>query len=87
MVDSSPGVRQLAEFLLSDTLATKAPLLAYNHFVESLFVLNGCAAGLYASRVGASLAGAPEGAAAGTGAGGAPEQFTLRGLENRWVGG
>ena len=25
----------------------QAPLLAYNHFVESLFVLNDCRAGLY----------------------------------------
>ncbi|GBF90548.1 hypothetical protein Rsub_03119 [Raphidocelis subcapitata] len=81
LVDPSPGVRQLAEFLLTDTLATKAPLLAYNHFVESLFVLNGCAAGLYAARVGASLAGAPEGGAGG--GGGAPAQFTLRGPANR----
>lgn len=37
-----PQVRGLAEYLLGDTLATKAPLLAYNHFVEALFVLNGC---------------------------------------------
>lgn len=89
LVDPSPGVRQLAEFLLTDTLATKAPLLAYNHFVESLFVLNGCAAGLYAARVGASLAGAPEGGegAGGAGAtGAAPAQFTLRGAANRWAG-
>ena len=81
LVDPSPRVRQLAEFLMSDTLAAKAPLLAYNHFVESLFVLNGCAAGLYAARVGASLAGAPAAGAGGGaggegGEGGAPAQFT-----------
>ena len=35
-------VRALAEYLLGDTLATKAPLLAYNHFVEALFALNDC---------------------------------------------
>eukprot|EP00967_Tisochrysis_lutea_P135679 scaffold241121_cov21-Tisochrysis_lutea.AAC.1 len=29
-----------------------APLLAYNHFVEALFVLNGCQAGLHAGRIG-----------------------------------
>jgi hypothetical protein len=44
--------------LLRDTLATKAPLLAYNHFVEALFVLNGCTAGLHGARLGANLAGA-----------------------------
>ena len=89
LVDPSPGVRRLAEFLLADALAAKAPLLAYNHFVESLFVLNGCAAGLYAARVGASLAGAPAGGGGdgdgGDGAAGAPAQFTLRGPQNRCV--
>jgi condensin-2 complex subunit D3 len=35
-------VRRLAEYLLADTLASRAPLLAYNHFVEAIFVLNGC---------------------------------------------
>ena len=91
LVDPSPRVRQLAEFLMSDTLAAKAPLLAYNHFVESLFVLNGCAAGLDAARVGASLAGAPAAGAGGGaggegGEGGAPAQFTLRGAANRRAG-
>jgi hypothetical protein len=57
-VDPSPAVRQLAEYLLRDTLATKAPLLAYNHFVEALLVLNGCTAGLHGARLGANLAGA-----------------------------
>ncbi|GFH23396.1 Cnd1 domain-containing protein, partial [Haematococcus lacustris] len=52
LVDSCAEVRQLAEYLLGDTLATKAPLLAYNHFVEAIFVLNGCQAGLYAGRIG-----------------------------------
>ncbi|GIL80353.1 hypothetical protein Vretifemale_9598 [Volvox reticuliferus] len=50
LVDESPSVRQLAQYLLSDSLASKAPLLAYNHFLESLFVLNACSAGLRASR-------------------------------------
>ncbi|WIA29655.1 hypothetical protein OEZ86_012141 [Tetradesmus obliquus] len=73
LVDPSPAVRQLAEYLLRDTLATKAPLLAYNHFVEALFVLNGCTAGLHGARLGANLAGAggSGSAAAASDAGGA----------------
>ncbi|KAK9813253.1 hypothetical protein WJX72_011494 [[Myrmecia] bisecta] len=51
LVDDSPSVCALAEFLLGDTLASKAPLLAYNHFVESLFVLNDCRAGLHGGGV------------------------------------
>jgi condensin-2 complex subunit D3 len=42
LVDESPHIRQLADYLLGDALATKAPLLAYNHFVEALFMLNDC---------------------------------------------
>ncbi|EIE24970.1 hypothetical protein COCSUDRAFT_83663 [Coccomyxa subellipsoidea C-169] len=48
LVDDSARVRSLAEYLLTDTLSSKAPLLAYNHFVEALFVLNECRAGLHA---------------------------------------
>jgi hypothetical protein len=55
LVDPSPAVRQLAEYLLKDVMAVKAPLLAYNHFVEALFVLNGCTAGLHGSRLGENL--------------------------------
>ncbi|GAX77789.1 hypothetical protein CEUSTIGMA_g5232.t1 [Chlamydomonas eustigma] len=44
LVDPSQQVRQLAEYLLGDTLASKAPALAYNHFIESIFVLNACKA-------------------------------------------
>lgn len=33
----------------------QAPLLAYNHFVESLFVLNGCRAGLHGGGSAATL--------------------------------
>ncbi|KAJ9527704.1 hypothetical protein QJQ45_025978, partial [Haematococcus lacustris] len=62
LVDSCAEVRQLAEYLLGDTLATKAPLLAYNHFVEAIFVLNGCQAGLYAGRIGGG--GGPGGGSA-----------------------
>lgn len=42
LVDDSPRVRGLADYLLGDTLAAKAPLLAYNNFVEALFSLNCC---------------------------------------------
>jgi condensin-2 complex subunit D3 len=59
-------VRQLAEYLLRDVLAVKAPLLAYNHFVEAIFVLNGCTAGLHGARLGANLGGGGMGASAGT---------------------
>jgi condensin-2 complex subunit D3 len=65
LVDPSPAVRQLAQFLLTDTLATKAPLLAYNHFLESLFVLNGCTAGLQAARQGGGAGAGGGGVAAG----------------------
>jgi hypothetical protein len=41
---NTPQVRRLAEYLLGDALAVKAPLLAYNHFVEAIFVLNNCRA-------------------------------------------
>lgn len=42
LVDDSPQVRKLGEYLLGDALTAKAPLLAYNHFVECIFVLNRC---------------------------------------------
>jgi hypothetical protein len=77
LVDPSPAVRQLAEYLLRDVLAVKAPLLAYNHFVEAIFVLNGCTAGLHGARLGANLGSSGGGggvsAAGGGGAGGADE--------------
>ena len=59
-MDDCPAVRSLAEFLLADTLASKAPLLAYNHFVEALFVLNDCHEGIH----GGAGSGAPLGEAA-----------------------
>ncbi|MEW5301609.1 MAG: hypothetical protein WDW36_004459 [Sanguina aurantia] len=40
LVDTSPEVRSLGKHLLGSSLAAKAPLLALNHFVETLFVLN-----------------------------------------------
>ncbi|XP_020520612.1 condensin-2 complex subunit D3 isoform X2 [Amborella trichopoda] len=42
LVDESEKIRQLADFLIGSILKTKAPLLAYNSFVEAIFVLNGC---------------------------------------------
>jgi hypothetical protein len=57
LVDPCQRVAHLAEYLLTDTLATKMPNLAYNHFVESLFVLNDCTVGL--ARLGAASAGLP----------------------------
>ena len=42
LADNSPGVRALAASLLADPqLAPRVPLLAYNHFSEALFSLNG----------------------------------------------
>ncbi|GER52181.1 condensation complex subunit 1 domain-containing protein [Striga asiatica] len=42
LVDESEKIRQLADFLFGNILKAKAPLLAYNSFVESIFVLNDC---------------------------------------------
>jgi hypothetical protein len=75
-VDASAAVRQLAEYLLAGPLASKAPLLAYNHFVECLFVLNRCTAGPHGARVRASLT---DGAAGGD----AVSRFTLPGTPHR----
>ncbi|CAN6468839.1 unnamed protein product [Victoria cruziana] len=44
LVDESEKIRTLADFLFSSFLKTKAPLLAYNSFVEVIFLLNGCKA-------------------------------------------
>lgn len=35
-------VRQLADYLLGTALTSKVPLLAYNHFIESIYLLNDC---------------------------------------------
>lgn len=44
LADEAPAVRQLCAALLRDPqLAPRVPLLAYNHFQEALFVLNGAA--------------------------------------------
>ncbi|XP_027338304.1 condensin-2 complex subunit D3 [Abrus precatorius] len=42
LVDESEKIRQLADFLFGNILKVKSPLLAYNSFVEAVFVLNGC---------------------------------------------
>ncbi|XP_021746091.1 condensin-2 complex subunit D3-like [Chenopodium quinoa] len=42
--DESDKIRQLADFLFGNILKAKAPLLAYNSFVEAVFVLNDCQA-------------------------------------------
>ncbi|KFK33804.1 hypothetical protein AALP_AA5G062300 [Arabis alpina] len=42
LVDDSEKIRQLADFLFGIILKVKAPLLAYNSFVEAIYVLNDC---------------------------------------------
>ncbi|XP_057956929.1 uncharacterized protein LOC131150308 isoform X2 [Malania oleifera] len=42
LVDESEKIRQLADYLFGNILKAKAPLLAYNSFVEAIFVLNDC---------------------------------------------
>ncbi|KAK7412933.1 hypothetical protein VNO78_04708 [Psophocarpus tetragonolobus] len=42
LVDKSEKIRQLADFLFGNILKVKSPLLAYNSFVEAVFVLNDC---------------------------------------------
>nr|XP_016460047.1 PREDICTED: LOW QUALITY PROTEIN: condensin-2 complex subunit D3-like [Nicotiana tabacum] len=42
LVDESEKIRQLADYLFGNILKGKEPLLAYNSFVEAMFVLNDC---------------------------------------------
>ncbi|XP_050372947.1 uncharacterized protein LOC126790663 [Argentina anserina] len=44
LVDESEKIKQLSNFLFSNILKAKAPLLGYNSFVEAIFVLNDCRA-------------------------------------------
>ncbi|XP_050206637.1 uncharacterized protein LOC126656175 isoform X2 [Mercurialis annua] len=44
LVDESEKIKQLSDFLFGNILKVKAPLLAYNSFVESIYVLNDCVA-------------------------------------------
>ena len=44
LVDPSPELARLSECLLSETVASKGPLLPYNHFIEAVFALNNCKA-------------------------------------------
>ena len=41
LTDPSPRVRAIADYLIRKTLAERLPLLAYNHFFELLFIMNG----------------------------------------------
>ncbi|XP_074320803.1 condensin-2 complex subunit CAP-D3 [Silene latifolia] len=50
LVDESEKIRQLADFLFGNILKAKAPLLAYNSFVEAIFVLNDCHAHMASSK-------------------------------------
>ncbi|XP_058083517.1 uncharacterized protein LOC131231370 [Magnolia sinica] len=42
LVDESEKIRHQADFLFGSILKAKAPLLAYNSFVEAIFILNDC---------------------------------------------
>ncbi|XP_020254860.1 condensin-2 complex subunit D3 [Asparagus officinalis] len=42
LVDECENIRHLADFLFGSILKVKAPLLAYNSFIEAIFVLNDC---------------------------------------------
>ncbi|KAG8048903.1 hypothetical protein GUJ93_ZPchr0009g199 [Zizania palustris] len=44
LVDESEKIRHLADFLFGNILKAKAPLLAYNSFIEAIYVLNNCLA-------------------------------------------
>ncbi|KAK3435615.1 hypothetical protein EUGRSUZ_C00337 [Eucalyptus grandis] len=52
LVHESEKIRELADFLFGNILRVKAPLLAYNSFVEAIFVLKDCCAhgGHYSSQ-------------------------------------
>ncbi|KAK8958347.1 hypothetical protein KSP40_PGU012653 [Platanthera guangdongensis] len=41
LVDDSEKIRNLADYLFGNILKVKAPLLAYNSFIEAIFFLNG----------------------------------------------
>jgi len=76
LIDESPRVAAMAEFLLSDALDSKLPNLAYNHFVEALFALNDCQVGLAGgAAAAAALADLPGAAAAER------EAFCLKGAD------
>lgn len=75
LIDDSPRVAAMAEFLLSDALDSKLPNLAYNHFVEALFVLNDCQVGLVGGAAAAAAMADLPGAAAER------EAFCLKGSD------
>jgi condensin-2 complex subunit D3 len=76
LIDESPRVAAMAEFLLSDALDSKLPNLAYNHFVEALFVLNDCQVGLAGGAAAAAAMADLPGAAAAE-----REAFCLKGAD------
>lgn len=76
LIDESPRVAAMAEFLLSDALDSKLPNLAYNHFVEALFVLNDCQVGLAGGAAAAAAMADLPGAAAAE-----REPFCLKGAD------
>ncbi|KAJ3681372.1 hypothetical protein LUZ60_015861 [Juncus effusus] len=49
LVDDSGQIRHLADYLFCNILKAKAPLLAYNSFIEAIYVLNGHQQGQSAS--------------------------------------
>ncbi|RLN27685.1 condensin-2 complex subunit D3 [Panicum miliaceum] len=55
LVDESEKIRHLADYLFGNILKAKAPLLAYNSFIEAIYVLNDCTGhGAYSESQGSS---------------------------------
>ncbi|KAL6847422.1 hypothetical protein ACP4OV_023275 [Aristida adscensionis] len=70
LVDESEKIRHLADYLFGNILKAKAPLLAYNSFIEAIYVLNNCTGhGAYSESQGSSDRG--------------PTLFAIRGSDER----
>ncbi|KAK3136723.1 hypothetical protein QOZ80_5BG0441450 [Eleusine coracana subsp. coracana] len=70
LVDESEKIRHLADYLFGNILKAKAPLLAYNSFIEAIYVLNDCTGhGAYSNSQGRQDRG--------------PALFTIRGADER----
>ncbi|XP_062203117.1 uncharacterized protein LOC133905370 [Phragmites australis] len=70
LVDESEKIRHLADYLFGNILKAKAPLLAYNSFIEAIYVLNNCTGhGAYSESQGSSDRG--------------PALFAIRGTDER----
>ncbi|KAL6599911.1 hypothetical protein ACP70R_045562 [Stipagrostis hirtigluma subsp. patula] len=70
LVDESEKIRNLADYLFGHILKAKAPLLAYNSFIEAIYVLNNCTGhGAYSESQGSSDRG--------------PALFAIRGTDER----